>query len=724
MKLEDLDLPARAVEALRRQGYGDLWPSQEQAAPIAVSGENLVLAIPTASGKSLVSYLAILKKVLSGGKGLYIVPLRALAAEKYEDLLALGKDLGFRVAISTGDLDAEEPGLAQFDVIVATSEKADALMRHRAHWLTSLDVIVSDEVHLLNDADRGPTLEVLLSRFKQLNPKAQIIALSATIANSEQLAKWLRAHHVKTQWRPVTLREGILYGKGIKYLDNQVEQVRSTLKDEALALAEDAVATGGQCLVFVNTRKSTEAVADKLREAVYPHLTPEARQELVGLAARIRGREGGDQTSVEKKLARCLEHGVAFHHAGLTGDQRTAVERAFKKGLLRAITATPTLAAGVNLPARRVIIRDLWRYDANEGNAPIPVLDYKQMAGRAGRPRFDQVGEAITIAKSIEARQEILLNYLLADPERVISKLSTEPALRMHLLASIASGFVKDEASLKAFIENTFYAEQESLWRIMDRITTVVDFLLENDFITQTGAAFEATKFGKRVSELYIDPLSAVTIREALGNYSGKRITPLSFLHTICATPDMRVLFTRQNDVWLEGEVVEHQKEFLLPLPDGSDYEWFLAQVKTAYLLQDWIEEATDEDMMKKYQVYPGDVFQKVETATWLLYATREIARLFRPEATKEIARVEARVINGAKEELLPLLALKGIGRYRARQLFRAGFTDTAALKAATARALADVPGIGPVLANSIKKQLGQEEEATAQATPEPAPAA
>lgn len=705
MRLEDVPgLDARIPPVLRENGYGDLWPSQVDAAPIAVAGKNLVLAVPTASGKSLVAYLALLSKALKGGQGLYLVPLRALASEKFEDLKTLGRALGLRVALAIGDLDAEDPQLSRFDIVVATSEKADALLRHKANWLTNVQCIVADEVHLLGDPGRGPTLEVLLSRFKSLNKDAQIVALSATIANSRELADWLGAAHVKTEWRPVTLREGILYGKGIQYLDNEKVAVDSDLEDASLALTEDSVRTGGSVIVFVSTRKSTEALADKLVQAVKPHLTPEAAARLKEAAETLKGT---DETSVEKRLAKCIAGGAAFHHAGLRNRERNLVESLFKQGLLRALSATPTLAAGVNLPARRVVIRDLFRYDVNEGNRPIPVLEYKQMAGRAGRPRFDKVGEAITIAKSSEQKSEILLSFLLAEPEKVDSKLGTENALRTHILSSIAAEFVADEQGLDAFLKSTFLAHRSDTWVLKERVTRVIDFLLENDLITSTGDELKATRFGRRVSELYIDPLSAVVIRKALARVGQvKRLTPMSFLHLAAATPDMIPIFLRRGDTWLEGEATEREGEFLVPPKHGADYEEFLSQLKTACLLHDWIEEQTEETILNKYGAYPGDVSNKVDTARWLLYATEEIARIFEKSATKPAAQVSARLAHGARAELLPLLELRGVGRWRGRQLYNAGYTTKEKLAAASIPDLMRVQGIGPGLAESILREL------------------
>ena len=257
-----MDIDRRIVKIFEEQGIDELYPPQEDAVKFALQSRNLVLAIPTASGKSLVAYLAMLRSVLRGGKAIYIVPLRALASEKYDDLLPF-KSLGINISLSYGDLDSEDPELERFDIIIATSEKADSLLRHRSFWLKKISVIVADEVHLINDAGRGPTLEIIISRFKQINPDAQIIALSATIQNSEEIAEWLGAEHVKSDWRPVTLKEGVFLHDTIFFKDNETKRIE-IVGDEITSIAIDTIENEGQCLIFVNTRRSTESVANSL----------------------------------------------------------------------------------------------------------------------------------------------------------------------------------------------------------------------------------------------------------------------------------------------------------------------------------------------------------------------------------------------------------------------------------------------------------------------------
>src|SRR6266702_4446422 len=335
MRVADLGLDPRIVEILKKQGIEELYPPQADAIGPALLGENLVLAIPTASGKSLVAYLAILASVLRGGKALYIVPLRALAAEKYEALKDF-EPLGIKVGISVGDYDSADP-----------------------------------------------TLE----KLRQVNPKAQVLALSATIKNSKELARWLEAEHITSEWRPVPLKQGVYFDGLVHFADQTIQEVK-VREDDMSGLVTDVLASGGQALVFVNTRRSTEALAKSLARDVREALSEKELDHLDKLADQlVRGQE--EATSMAARLGKCIDGGVAFHHAGLTNDQRAMVEKEFKKGRVKCIVATPTLAQGVDTPARRVVIQDLNRYDVNLGLSPIPVMEVKQMCGRAGRPRYD-----------------------------------------------------------------------------------------------------------------------------------------------------------------------------------------------------------------------------------------------------------------------------------------------------------------------------------------------
>jgi len=703
MRPDELDLPKGVVEILRKEGITELYPPQITALPLALAGRNLVLAMPTASGKSLIAYLAALRHVLEGGgKVLYIVPLRALAAEKFEDLKRF-EELGVRVDISVGDFDTPDPHLESFDIIVATSEKADSLLRHRSKWLESISLVVADEVHLIHDPERGPTLEITITKFRKFNPDIQVIALSATIKNSKELASWLGAEHISSDWRPVPLKEGVFLDGTIRFTDNTTRKVEDR-KDAIWSLTRDSLREGGQCLIFVNTRKSTESLAVKYGPLMKEFV--KGGTELEKDAERIL-EEDVEPTSIGKRLRGCIMRGIAFHNAGLTNGQRRLVENAFKKGDIKCIIATPTLAAGINLPARRVIVRDVYRYETNIGHVAIPVLEVKQMCGRAGRPRYDKFGEAVLVAKSEEERQFLMENYLLNETEEIFSKLGSEPVLRSHVLATIATGIANSRESLMDFFDSTFFAHQTSTVGLEGATDSVLDFL-EKEGMVRSDHGLKATFFGKRVSDLYIDPLSAIRLKEALMAYKLDS-SHFGILHAVCSTPDMLNMYLRRGEYEVMEEVLMLRGgELLLPPPeDLTEYEFFLSELKTASALEEWIGEFEEDDVLKRYNMGPGDLKNKVEVGEWLIYSMRELSKIFNKDAYPELTDLMTRVRYGVKRELLDLVRIKGVGRVRARILFDRGLKSLDDVRLADITDLARLPKIGEALARSIKRQVG-----------------
>lgn len=703
MRIDELGLDSRIVQKLKDEGIETLYPPQEEAVGPALAGKNVVLAIPTASGKSLVAYIAMLQAVLRGGKALYIVPLKALASEKFDDL-AKFQELGIRVGESTGDYDNVDPKLHTYDIVIATSEKADSLLRHRSRWLDMLTVVVADEVHLINDPERGPTLEVTLVKFRTFNPRAQIIALSATIRNASDLAEWLDAELIESDWRPVPLKEGV-YAEGKVFFTDNSKRVLPESEDPVQGLVRSALASGGQCLVFVNTRRASESLATELGGIVKSAEGYDA-VGLGKLSKRLIG-EQEEPTTMGSKLGKCLRTGCAFHHAGLTSSQRKLVESNFKSGLIRCIVATPTLAAGINLPARTVLVRDVRRFDSNIGYITIPVLEIKQMCGRAGRPKFDTYGEAILIARNEEEKDMLLETYLLGEYENIHSKLGTEPAIRSHILALIATKAASSVGDLESFFSRTFLAHETEITYLNDAIGNVVEFLKENGMV-HPDEPLRATTFGKCVSDLYIDPKSAMVMREALTRYGPGR--GFGILHAICSVPDMGLLYLRQSDyAWIEDFESEMSDQLLIEPPsDLGKYEVFLSEIKTAKLLNDWMSEVHENDIAHGFNIGPGDIRNKMELAEWLIHAMARLAELFEKNAVDEIREMRTRMRYGIKNELLELVKLRGVGRVRARALFDRGIRTIEDLRNISYDRLKQIPTIGEAVARSIKGQLGQ----------------
>ncbi|RLI09479.1 hypothetical protein DRO33_06630 [Candidatus Bathyarchaeota archaeon] len=306
--------------------------------------------------------------------------------------------------------------------------------------------------------------------------------------------------------------------------------------------------------------------------------------------------------------------------------------------------------------------------------------------------------------------------YVEAEPERIWSKLASERAVKPHVLASIAAGYASNEEELWDFFSKTFYAHQYGLGTMRAVLRRALAYLEENGMVVREDGILRATAFGRRTSELYIDPETAVLMKEALTSEGPGSLTDLSFLHMIAHTPDMwpRLRPYRRELEDLMGFLAEHEEELFFRPPDPEldavGFEEFLGEIKVARVLDAWIEEEPEDSIMGLFDVQPGDLYRLVETGRWLLYAAQELAVLFgRREYAVRLSVLMKRVEHGVREELLQLASLRGIGRVRARLLYSAGFRSLEDLRRAPVRELLKVPGIGPRLALSIKEQVGGE---------------
>jgi helicase len=718
LKIAELPVPEQAKEILHNMGITELFPPQEDTIRAgALDGQNIVLASPTASGKTLIAELCALKHVLEkNGKVIYLTPLRALASEKFEEFrryTSIRKPDGRRVSvgISTGDFDNADNWLERYDIIITTNEKADSLLRHRAKWMDQISLVVADEVHLLNEAERGPTLEIVLARLLQVNPDIQVLALSATISNVDEIAGWLNAKYVVTEWRPVSLKEGVLLHDEIQFKDGDAKKVERKTRYPTINLVLNTLKTGGQALVFASTRKNSVSAAKTIAQHAGEVLSKPLKRTLEHEAEKILS--AGERTQISDTLAELVRRGTAFHHAGLSGAHRRLIEDSFKEGKIKVLTATPTLAFGVNLPARTVIIQDYRRYEPGYGNYPISVLEYKQMAGRAGRPKYDKVGESILIAKTSDEADYLMEGYILAKPERLWSRLAVEKIIRGHVLATVASDFAHSENGIHDFFGKTFFAYQYDVKAIKSVIAKILKYLYEEEMIDVSGDNIYATKFGKRVSELYIDPLSAVVIRDSLRNNPAFP-TDFGLLHLISHTPDMGPVmrpYAREVDS-LTVALEEHRNELFTDVPNEWDdrfsYEEFLGEIKTALVMNSWIEEVSEEQLIERFNVQPGDLYRTIENAKWLLHAINELAQLFKEKQVSSLTgELVERVSKGIKKELLPIVRLEGVGRVRGRIMFNSGYHTIEDIKHASVEELTNLPLIGPRLAKKIKEQVG-----------------
>jgi helicase len=692
---------------LSHLGYSSLYPPQEMALKHGIlEGKNVLMTTPTASGKTLIAMMAIYKALKKNRKAVYLTPLRALASEKYNDMKVLENlDFGRKIKVmaATGDYDSPGKELAAADVIILTNEKMDTLFRHNAEWLDDIGLFVSDEVHLIGDKERGATLEIMLTKIRKHYPESQIVTLSATVANSYEIADWLACELIESDWRPTKLVEGVYEHGMIRMKDGTTFKVNSSGISSAVDLAIDSVDGGGQALIFAETRKRAASLAAKAAEGVYKRLDKGARELAVKASSEILARE--DESEITKALAKLVSKGVAFHHAGLAPSSREIVESSFRKGVIKLLTATPTLAAGVNLPARRVVISSILRYDSEYGrNLPISVLEYKQLCGRAGRPQYDTSGEAIIISESGANAEELYDHYVLGSPEPLRSQLSNDNTIRFHLLSNIATVPGMKKPEIHDLFSRTLFARQYRNATVELKVESALEYLEQEELVRSRNDRYIATDFGRRTSLLYINPATAVKFRDALQglNYRAATRYELGFLHLITDSPDFYPkLSLRKTDYDPLSILIQRRgNELLYPI---SEYEC----TRSFWALCSWIEETTEKVLSDKMGVEPGDMHRIVEMANWLAYSLYEVAKLLRREdLMPELYNLRTRIRYGVKEELLPLVALEGIGRVKARTLYNAGFTDVSTIAKASQAKLASVPKIGPTVAEKLKHQL------------------
>lgn len=603
----------------------------------------------------------------------------------------------------------------------------------------------------------------------------------------------------------------------------KVLQIKELTNDPTINIVLDTLERNKQAIVFCNSKRSAEKCAEdssrkinttgNLSDSEKEHFGYE-RKQLNELSEQILHALSKPTKQCER-LAECVKKGVAYHHAGLVYEQKSLIEDAFRRNLIKIICATPTLALGVSLPAFRVIIKDLRRYhsgrsgrDDEKGMRYIPVLEYHQMAGRAGRPEHSKIGEAITLASTEAEKQKINEIFINGEPEDIYSKLGVEPVLRSCLLSLIATNFVTTKEQILLFFNKTFWAHQFGdmyhLTKIIDKVlgmlqefgfieimgttigtitgtTTGTDNMHKDNLHKQQGTndnnkkiyaddilnknrmnegftsaadlfftekannlffdekkeknndvnnnnlnnnynnikvkdneiRYASTLLGKRVSELYIDPLTAHEIILAMERAHDKRVLPipLSFLHMIsCALelrPKLNVRTKEVDDIMQKLVESEGSLIVLEPSQYEPEYDNFINSFKTSLFFQDWIDEMDEEYLLEKYDIRPGEIKVKLDIADWLIYSAAEMCKLLKYQnMLAELNKLRIRLKYGTKEELLALLKLENIGRVRARKLYSHGIKDVGDVKKANIVTLAQL--IGKNVAINIKEQVGE----------------
>lgn len=645
---------------------------------------NYIISIPTASGKTVLGILPALKTILNGGKAIYAAPLLSIQNEKVKEFKAF-EEHGIKVG--------KHPSNSDLSVMVF--ESFDALTRFSWNVLREVDTLIIDEFHMIGEYSRGPTLESAITRAKIINPSLRIIALSATLKNIDEIEQWLDGKTVEHDYRPVPLNKEVL----------DAEMFNTKNKNDVIVkIVEKAIEDNSQALSFVSTRRFTESLATYVAKKIDKKTTKEQKQKFKQVADKlleVPKKKGSLPTTTCLKLAEAAEKGVVFHHAGLFNEQKEIIEDEFRNGNILMITATPSLMYGVNLPSKYVVIRDHTRWTSN-GPASIPVFDYEQMSGRAGRPQYDDVGYSYLVAKTMDEAFDLEARYVNGEIELTNSKLiDNKDAIYKQIIAQIASSLSKNLDDLNDFFGKTLYGfqmknnpsmsmfAQDSLnWEL----ESALEFLLQNGIIRATPEGLKTTDFGNLIAKSNYAVETAVKIKEYVSTM--EKLNPAEMIYALAETPDLPLISFKGRKS--KDPVRDKLSECGLFAVDIGNPE------ATAVSLIEWIDERNEYEIENAYNVYSASTRRSAYEASRLVkFAKNTLEVLGNYSNLKDMDYLSARLYYGVKEDIIPLVVgVKRLGRKRARLLMKT-FGDN--LSEASEKDLQKVEGIGPKLAGKVK---------------------
>ena len=646
---------------------------------------NYIICIPTASGKTVLGVLPALKTILNNGKAVYAAPLLSIQNEKVQEFKALEEH-----GISVG----KHPSSSDLSVMVF--ESFDALTRFSWDTLRKVDTLIIDEFHMIGEYSRGPTLEAAITRAKIINPSMRIIALSATLRNIEEIEGWLEGKCIEHDYRPVPLNKEVL----------DAEMFNTKNKNDVIVkIVEKAMQDNSQALSFVSTRRFTESLATYVAKKINKKLSKEQKKkfkEVANQLLEVPKNKGSLPTTTCVKLAEAAEKGVAFHHAGLFNEQKEIIEDEFRKGNILMISATPSLMYGVNLPSKSVAIRDTTRWTSN-GPQPIPVFDYEQMSGRAGRPQYDDVGYSYLVAKTSDEAINLQDYYINGEIELTNSKLiDNKDAILKQIIAQIASTLSKDLDELVDFFGMTLYGYQMSNNPSMSlfaadslkwEIEQDLQFLIQNGIIRATPEGLKTTDFGNLIAKSNYAVETAVKIKEYISTTDSFNIP--EFIYALAETPDLPLISFKGRKS--KDPVRDKMSEVGLFAVDIGNPE------ATTVSLIEWIDERNEFEIENKYSVYSASTRRSAYEASRLVRFAKNTSEILGDYSNlKDYDYLSARLYYGVKEDIIPLVVgVKRLGRKRARNIVEIFGHD---LKQVSEKELQRIDGIGETLSKKIKQ--------------------
>ena len=718
--LSGLDLPEVIVHSYRALGIDELYEWQVSCLSAVLknpeaSTTNLVYTAPTSSGKSLVAEILMLKNVIgTSKKAFYILPFISIVDEKVDFLSKLCSSLQLRVEGFYANQMME--GFAELSIAICTFEKANSMLNRMIEdgSLKSVVTIVVDELHMIGEPSRGCLLELLLTKIQFFAPHIQIIGMSATLPNIAEFGKWLSAHTFTTSFRPVPLKELIKIGNSLYNSDFIQEKSLASVKavdqdaSKLVYLCSQTVGKGQSVLVFCPSRKDCEKTAAVI-SSVLPKYLPQYGTHKLQDRKELLKQLKKAPTGLDETLSKTVQVGVAYHHAGMTLEERSLIEQGYRKGTVSVMTATSTVAAGVNLPARRVIFKC-----ANMGPSFLDCYSYRQMCGRAGRKGIDTYGESILClqASELTKAKETIFKELL--PIKSSFGLDAKGMAR-SLLEAFVDGIVNSVTDIDSFIKCTLMSAQEEYKAVHSITKEALTYLQKHEFIEwhPETSVFEPTLLGIATVYSSLSPSDGVDTVSELAE-ARKQLILDSDLHLVYLItplhqliyPNWQILFRRYNCLSPNDRRVADRigvsEAFLvkmnrtvcrsaLKVSNSKEERLFKIHQRfyNALLVSNLMEEIPLRKLAEKHEISRGQL-QSLQSSscTFAGIITVFCQQLGWWDLELLFGRLGHRLNHRVQHDLVPLMSIPHMTAKRARILHDAGFKTVQSIAASEAKLL------------------------------------
>ena len=667
MPIEDLiarGIAPQLVDLWKAQGIKELTPCQESALSFGPlwAGSNLIIVAPTSAGKTFTGEVLAAQAALSLRRAIFLVPFKAIAEEKYAEFQERYRDLGISIVISDGDHSQydHDVRMGNFGLAIIVYEKMAQLLVQSPGILADCQLLVVDEIQLVGDQYRGPTLEVLLTHVLQQHESPQIIGLSATLDDLGGLEKWLKAEIIACKGRPIPLWESVAWPYGTQALVNVETRAQKDGPDLAASRPPPILDTGSaeeiiyRLIASEGFNKSyllfRTKVDDTIRTA--QQLAYVLPVDPVPGSVRDRIAELED-TAVRTFLEQWVDRRVAYHNAGLSLEERRLIEQLYREGILRFLVTTSTLAAGVNTPADIVGILDYRRWDQTKrSNVPIPVAEYKNSVGRAGRFGISQEGRSYILTLKPAESNLLSRNYIQGRPSSLRSAMPNATDPKVLVLGVVARALGKTMEDTRDAFKNSFaygyyFDDPNEADRFLVAMVETVDDLLKDELLAEKNGGLNVTPLGRvaAASGLSINSFSKLVDLVHTGTLSHGMVD--SVIEEICGFGEMRGL---------------------RPYDDED----------RAALLREWIDgipvRAIAERHSNPYSVGHGNIRNIGTTASWIFGTAQQSVDHIGlgddgAQLKLELASLAARCQFGVPAEMIPIASLRSLQRSEVMQL-------------------------------------------------------